>query len=152
MSRYIVDYELVGAGNPAFLHSLAEKLGVSGQVHYLGIKLHEDIWSWLDQIDIYAQPSKQEGLPRAVIEAMNRGCLAIGSDVAGIPELLEDDMVFKADDVKGMTAIIKNLVQEQDHERRIRRNYAKSHDFKLEELETRRNKIFAEYKQMITKI
>lgn len=147
----IVEYDLVGAGDPAFLRSLAESLGVIEQVHFLGIKLHEDIWVWLDQIDIYAQPSKQEGLPRAVIEAMNRGCLAIGSNVAGIPELLEEDMVFKADDVKRMVSIIKKLVEEKDHERRIRRNYAKSHDFEIEELEERRNTIFKEYKLELSK-
>lgn len=147
----IVEYDLVGAGDSAFLRSLAESLGVIEQVHFLGIKLHEDIWVWLDQIDIYAQPSKQEGLPRAVIEAMNRGCLAIGSNVAGIPELLEEDMVFKADDVKRMVSIIKKLVEEKDHERRIRRNYAKSHDFEIEELEERRNTIFKEYKSEISK-
>ena len=147
----IVDYDLVGAGDPAFLRSLAESLGVIDQVHFLGVKLHEDIWGWLDQIDIYAQPSKQEGLPRAVIEAMNRGCLAIGSNVAGIPELLEEDMVFKADDVKRMVSIIKKLVEEKDHERRIRRNYAKRNDFEIEELEERRNTIFKEYKSEISK-
>ena len=82
---------------------------------------------------------------------MNRGCLAIGSNVAGIPELLEEDMVFKADDVKRMVSIIKKLVEEKDHERRIRRNYAKSHDFEIEELEERRNTIFKEYKSEISK-
>lgn len=148
----MVEYDLVGAGEPVFLRSLAESLGVKEQVHFLGVKLHEDIWSWLDQIDIYAQPSKQEGLPRAAIEAMNRGCLVIGSNVAGIPELLEDDMVFKVGDMKSIVTIIRRLVEEQDHEYRIRRNYVKSHDFEIEELEARRNSIFSEYQQMIKKI
>ena len=58
----LFDYDLVGAGDSSFLSSLAKKCGVGNQVHFLGVKLHDDIWSWLDTIDIYAQPSKQEGL------------------------------------------------------------------------------------------
>lgn len=148
----ILDYEMVGAGNPSFVNKLANKLNVANQVHALGIMLHEDIWKWLDTIDIYAQPSKQEGLPRAVIEAMNRGCLTIGSNVAGIPELLEDDMVFKADDVDAICNTIKLLINEHSHERRIRRNYKKTHDFEIELLEKRRYAVFKDYQHLIENI
>ena len=147
----IVDYDLVGAGNPGRLKSLAENLGVDSQVHFKGVKRHDDIWEWLDTIDIYAQPSKQEGLPRAVIEAMNRGCLAVGSNVAGLPELLEDDMTFKADDVNRIRDVVKKLILEDSHEHRIRRNYSISKNFKLDLLEKRRREIFCKYKSLITK-
>lgn len=145
----IVDYDLVGAGNHNRLSSLAKRLGVEDQVHFKGLKKHEDIWEWLDTIDIYAQPSKQEGLPRAVIEAMNRGCLVIGSNVAGIPELLEEDMTFKANDVSRIIYIIKKLINEENHEHRIRRNYAITADFKIDVLEERRRLIFNSYKSLI---
>ena len=147
----IVDYDLVGAGNPERLKVLVEKLGVEDQVHFKGVKKHDEIWEWLDTIDIYAQPSKQEGLPRAVIEAMNRGCLAIGSNVAGIPELLEDDMIFKPNDVCKICDIIKKLIYEKNHECRIRRNYDVTKDYKIEILEERRSMIFSKYKSLITK-
>ena len=48
-----------------------------------------------DKIDIYIQPSDQEGLPRSLIEAMSRACPAVGSTTAGIPELLDSEFVFK---------------------------------------------------------
>lgn len=145
-----LDYDLVGAGNPNRLRKLAENLGVQKQVHFKGVKKHEDIWEWLDTIDIYAQPSKQEGLPRAVIEAMNRGCMAIGSNVAGLPELLEDDMIFNATDVSHISEIIKKIINEENHEQRIRRNYGVSMAFKIELLEERRRQIFCNYKRVIT--
>jgi len=142
-------YELVGAGNPTFLRKVAEKYGVMEQVHFLGLKLHDEIWEWLDTIDIYAQPSKQEGLPRAVIEAMNRGCMTIGSDVAGIPELLEPDTVFMRDNVGQICEVIERLIKEKDHEGRIRRNFIKSRDFEVGLLNERRNKLFCNYKKTI---
>lgn len=145
----VLEYDLVGAGDPSFLSSLADKCGVGSQIHFLGVKLHDDIWSWLDTVDIYAQPSKQEGLPRAVIEAMNRGCMTIGSDVAGIPELLEEDMIFKSGNVKQICCILEKLIAETNHEKRIRRNFEKSRAFELSILNERRNKIFKKYKSEI---
>lgn len=145
----VLEYDLVGAGNPKFVLSLAERLGVSKQIHILGVKLHDDIWSWLDTVDIYAQPSKQEGLPRAVIEAMNRGCLAIGSNVAGIPELLEDDMIFKSGSVEHICSILQTIISETNHERRIRRNYEKTREFEVGILNERRNMIFSNYKDLV---
>lgn len=147
----IVDYDLVGAGNPNRLKVLAKRLGVENQVHFKGVKKHDEIWEWLDTIDIYAQPSKQEGLPRAVIEAMNRGCLAIGSNVAGIPELLEDDLIFKPHDVCKICEIIMMLISENNLEYRIRRNYDVTKDYKINILEERRNMLFSKYKSLITK-
>ena len=145
----VLDYDLVGAGDPSFLSKLAVRCGVAEHVHFLGVKLHDEIWDWLDTVDIYAQPSKQEGLPRAVIEAMNRGCLTIGSDVAGIPELLEEDMVFRRDNVEHICKIIELLLDEKNHEHRIRRNFKKSYEFEIRLLNTRRNELFEKYKQIV---
>lgn len=145
----LLDYDLVGAGNPAYLKKLARKCEVMDQVHFLGVKLHEDIWDWLDSIDIYVQPSKQEGLPRSVIEALNRGCLAIGSNIAGIPELLESDMLFKSGDVEQICSVIQILLNEKDHTKRVIRNFEKSKEFDVKLLNERRDKIFKEYRQYV---
>ena len=39
---------------------------------------HNKIFQLLDDIDLYIQPSLQEGLPRSVVEAMSRACPIIG--------------------------------------------------------------------------
>lgn len=91
------EYQLVGNGNQEYLKSIAKKYDVEDQVKLLGGMLHDKVFDWLDSIDIYVQPSKQEGLPRALIEAMSRGLPAFGAHTGGIPELLDDKYIFHKD-------------------------------------------------------
>lgn len=95
-----MEYHIVGAGTGCYLREVAQKSGVEDLVFFEGALPHSEVAAFLDTIDIYIQPSKQEGLPRSVIEAMSRGCLCLGSRIAGIPELLSADYLFQAGDVK----------------------------------------------------
>ena len=71
-----------------------QKLDVEEQVKILGPMPHNEVFKWLETIDLYVQPSRQEGLPRALIEAMSRGVPAFGARTGGIPELLDEDFIF----------------------------------------------------------
>ena len=62
---------------------------------------------WLDGIDLYLQPSYIEGLPRALVEAMNRGCPALASNVGGIPELLGKECLHTAGDARSLAQKIE---------------------------------------------
>lgn len=101
-------YQIVGGGSPERLEKLAQELDVSDQVKFLGSIDHSEIFKILDQTDIYIQPSKQEGLPRALIEGMSRGCTCFGSRVAGIPELLQSDYIFE---IKTAAREIANMMK-----------------------------------------
>lgn len=146
---YVFEYELVGGGSGKYLKDLAKKCGVEENVHFLGLKLHDKIWSWLDSVDIYAQPSKQEGLPRALIEAMNRGCVCIGSKTAGIPELLESEFIFKNGNVKEIIDILKRIKNCKTLIGTIQRNFYKSREFSIDILSFRRKVFFEEYKDWV---
>jgi glycosyltransferase involved in cell wall biosynthesis len=61
-------------------------LGVSNQVKFLGQRW--DISDWLDASDIFILPSKAEGMPLAIMEAMAKGLPVIATAVSGIPEEL----------------------------------------------------------------
>ncbi len=81
------------------MKSLARKLGIEGQTKFLGqLPSGRHISDLLDSIGLFVMPSYAEGLPRVLLEAMARGCPCIGTNVGGIPELLEpDDMVPPGD-------------------------------------------------------
>src|SRR5690625_7634894 len=94
---------------------MAKRYDVVDQVKFLGPMLHNEVFDWLETIDIYVQPSRQEGLPRALIEAMNRGLPAFGANTAGIPELLESDFIFSntRGNIKEMCSILLGFTKEK---------------------------------------
>lgn len=112
-----IEYHLVGGGDNTFLRSLADKYGVGDRVFFHGLIPHDQVIPFLDEMDLYIQPSKQEGLPRALIEAMSRGCLSLGSRTAGIPELLDKKYIFRRGNVNDIVRILskvdKNTLKEQ---------------------------------------
>ena len=81
------------------MESLSRNLSVAGYVSFLGqLDFGSPIYDFLDSIDLFVMPSRAEGLPRALVEAMARGCPCIGSNVGGIPELLApEDLVLPND-------------------------------------------------------
>jgi len=81
---------LIGDGRyRAALEQRAKQLGVGDRVQFLGqLTAGEAVREHLDQADLFVLPSRQEGLPRAMAEAMARALPCIGSSVGGIPELL----------------------------------------------------------------
>ena len=91
----IFHYRIAGEGDNSRLKKLAEKYGIEDQVEFSGPIPHKKVFEWLDEIDLYVHPSNQEGLPRALIEAMSRACPAIGSTTGGIPELLLPEAIFE---------------------------------------------------------
>lgn len=98
---------LTGQSENTFLADLAKKYGVADKVVFEGSLPADKMNSYYDSLDIYIQPSKQEGLPRAVIEAMSRGCPCIGTNIAGIPELIRKDLLFKKGNYKAVIDSIK---------------------------------------------
>lgn len=64
-------------------------------VSILGAKPHSEVFSWLDSIDIYVQPSFMEGLCRSIVEAMSRACPVICTNVGGNYELVSSDSFLK---------------------------------------------------------
>lgn len=80
---------LVGSGPlRAALEAQARQLGLAAHVTFAGER--DDVRDCLAALDVFVQPSLNEGMGRALIEAMAAGRPVIASRVGGIPALIED--------------------------------------------------------------
>ncbi len=68
----------------AALRALAAELGVASRVHLLGLR--DDVDRLLAAADLFVHPSRAEGLPMAILEAMAAGRPVVASGVGGIGE------------------------------------------------------------------
>ena len=87
-----VDLAIIGAGavEPA-LREQALALGVAGRVRFVGRKVHDEIPQWINVFDVFCLPSRREGCPNVVLEALASGRPVVASRVGGVPELLRKD-------------------------------------------------------------
>ena len=125
------EYHLAGGGDPSALQALAKQLDVSDQVFFEGSLPHDAMFEWLDSMDLYIQPSLQEGLPRAVVEAMSRGLPCVGARTGGIPELLGEDCIFPQKDVNAIATVLCALKTE-DMKGMAKRNFEHAKQFQKE--------------------
>lgn len=146
---YNFEYYLAGGGDNSYLKSMAEKFDVIDKVKFLGTLPHKKVFEYLDNIDIYIQPSKQEGLPRALVEAMSRACPSLGSNTGGIPELLNKKLIFHNGAVKEIYNLLKNMDKDTMITEAIR-SFEKAKDYNADLLNKRRTQFLKEFVSMNT--
>ncbi len=142
-----LDVRLVVVGDGKHRPELAERaaaLGIAERVVFRGqLTAGAAVRAELDAADIFCMPSRTEGMPRAMIEAMARGLPCIGSTMGGIPELLPAEDMAPPGDVAALVETIRAVVT--DPERRARmsaRNLARARDYGEDELRARRTSFY----------
>lgn len=134
-------YHMVGEGNQSFLRSVAKRCGVEDLVVFHGPVSHSEVIDLLcNQCDVYIQPSLQEGLPRSVIEAMGCALPCICSDVAGIPELVNNAFLFNRS--KNIPQQLSRLILSMDSEQQkvqAEINFNKAKEYAYPILREKRN-------------
>ena len=114
-------------------------------VGYVSDKLR--IKKYLLDADLFLFPSKAEGLPRVLIEAMATGLPCLASNVDGIPELLDKKYLFSPEDVTGFANKIEEIMQdESEMEYMGQINYKKALEYESTKLTNRRQKFYMELK------
>jgi glycosyltransferase involved in cell wall biosynthesis len=118
------------------LESLCRKLSVETEVSFLGrLEFGRPIFDFLDSIDLFVMPSRAEGLPRALVEAMARGCPCIGSNVGGIPELLAPEDLVPPNDPEALARKIMEVTANPQRMQEMSiRNLARAKQFDPETL------------------
>ena len=139
------EYYLIGGGDPSWISDVINESGEENNVFVVGPKPHEEIFSILDNIDIYIQPSLQEGLPRAVIEAMSRGCPIIGSSTGGIPELIDSSCVFKKGDEQSFIHTITQMIEKDTLLENAVANFQRSKKYAKNKLDAKRDAFYKEF-------
>ena len=91
---------------------MAAEKGVSAE--FVGFIDKTQLHDLLSGSDFFLFPSKSEGLPKVLIEAMAVSVPCVASNVGGIPELLPQDSVFDSYDVDGMMKRIYELACDKD--------------------------------------
>lgn len=135
-----IEYTLVGGGSPTYLKSVAGRLNIEdSKLHFVGTVPHEDINSIIDKHDIYIQPSRTEGLPRSVVEAMSRGLPVICSEVGGMPEIVGVESLFKKGNYLKLAECIKYVsMSREKHINISQRNFERAKMFQKTLLEKKR--------------
>lgn len=105
------------------LMELVQKLGVNSQIHFLGFR--SDIKDLLKAADIFLFTTKQEGLPRSMMEAMASGLPCIASRVRGNTDLLEKTgggFLYDTDDISDCAAKLNLLATDEGLRKEMGRN------------------------------
>ena len=94
--------------------NLASKLMIENKVVFLGNT--NDVFTYMAASDIFVIPSRSEGMPNALLEAMGIGAPAIGFDVGGIGEIIENwenGMLAIPEDPQSLAITIKLLLTDK---------------------------------------
>lgn len=96
-----IPFRVVGVGP-----EVASRLEVPGNVTVSGPFPQDDLIPLYQNARVYLQPSRSEGLPNSVMEAMACGCVPVVTAVGGMPELVGESGFVTGQDVKEIAAAI----------------------------------------------
>ena len=112
MAHYVV----VGGGSAAYLRELTnvcKDRAVNDVVHFVGPQHHP--WAYLASMDVYVQPSRDEALGIAAIEAMAMGKPVVAARVGGLPEVVIEGstgLLFPAGDASALSEAVVTLFEQ----------------------------------------
>jgi glycosyltransferase involved in cell wall biosynthesis len=102
------------------LDNLADSLGVGGRFVVTGWR--DDARDFLTTFDVFALPSRFEGFPLALLEAMLAGLPVVAADVGSVAEAVVDGqtgVLVEAEDVDGLAHAIAELLADESRRRTL---------------------------------
>lgn len=110
-ARYLIaGTAMTGEGE---MGAMVRERGLEKAVHLLGVQ--SDVSALLSCADIFLLPSRIEGFPNAVMEAMAARLPVVVSKVGGIPDLVrhgQDGFLHETHDVDGMSQSVLDLMDD----------------------------------------
>lgn len=99
------------------LANMAGRLGLGGKVRFAGWVSRADMPQELRHGDAFVFPSRDEGMPNAVLEAMASGLAVAATRIAGNEELVEDGstgFLVPPDDPDALAGVLARLVADRN--------------------------------------
>lgn len=136
---------LIGDGpRRADFEALAGELGIAGSVEFAGWKSgFSEVQAELQRAQFLVMPTKSEGLPRAVIEAMASGLVCLANAVDGIPELLGSECLSCDNSPESYADMVCSLLADWSHALEVREEqFARAYDYEAGKLMERRTRFY----------
>ena len=135
---------LVGEGpSKNKFEKMAEAMGIGKNVVFAGWR--KDIPQIMKSADVLILPSRGEGLPGIVMEAMASGLPVVASDIPCIPDLIQDNVSGFLCPMDDVGCFAKKVVEAKKLSDRIKKNASnKIKNFRWE-------KLIGKYKEMYSK-
>lgn len=112
---------IAGDGEVDRARAVVARLDLAGSVQVHSWLSASEVADLLGTAHVLTLPSRYEGQPMAILEAMARGLCVVATAVGGIPELIEDGasgVFVPPDDVDALAAALRTVIS--DHEVRGR--------------------------------
>lgn len=131
------------------LEHLTSELRLTGRVEFAGaVPRGKPVRDYLDSADLFVLPSRTEGLPRVIIEAMARGLPCIATRVGGLKELLEDGALVEPS-VGALAERIRSFIHDPEQMSAASiRNLARAREYTESTLRPRRNAFYSAIREM----
>lgn len=109
---YDVNVEFIGDGPlKNYFVQYANKLGVANSVNFVGLLASgKAVRERIGRSDLFVFPTRAEGLPRVVLEAMAEGLPVISSPTCGIPEIIPNEYLVPYEDYNLLASVIIRLI------------------------------------------
>lgn len=112
-----------------YLERKIQELRIENKVKLLGYR--NDVMEILKISDLFIFPSKREGLPVSVIEAMAAGLPVIASNVRGNRDLIAKENLFEPEDIAALTNLIKEQLEAIQNKKLKKVAYANLEQYSL---------------------
>jgi glycosyltransferase involved in cell wall biosynthesis len=146
-----VRVRLLGIGKQMeHLQKCSLRLGIEKQVEFVGsVSAGEAVRRELDRADLFVLPSRAEGVPRAMLEAMARGLPCLGSTVGGIPELLSKEDLVPPDNPVALAQSVRDVFDRKERIGQMSfRNLRKAHNYSVAAISQQRQEFFRAVKDL----
>jgi glycosyltransferase involved in cell wall biosynthesis len=103
------------------LKELARKLGLEEKVIFTGWLKKEELWRIFYAGDLFILPSRSEGMPNAMLEALGTDLPCLGSNIPGIEDILHyEELMFHPLDEEALASKIRQLFCDDQYFQKIK--------------------------------